>query len=152
MAGKAPPPAKDASAVRELIAEGRTEDAEALAREILDQNPEDPDTLHGLGIALHAGGRNEEAQAVLADALRHSPGNGQLHYDLGVIEAARGNLEDAIQAWKAAAGIDPAISGALLNLALARVRVLQALGCIRQHDCEARHSTQLSQLLVAEIH
>ncbi len=122
MAGKTPPSAKDAGAVRELIAEGRTEDAEALAREILDQNPEDPDTLHGLGIALHAGGRNEEAQAVLADALRHSPGNGQLHYDLGVIEAALGNLEDAIQAWKAAAGIDPAISGALLNLALARVK------------------------------
>jgi len=61
----------------------RTQNAEAICRQILSVEPRHAESLHLLGVfALHAG-RHELAEGMIRQAIALSPGDSAFHYNFG---------------------------------------------------------------------
>ncbi len=86
---------------------GRTEDAVAAYREVLERDPTHQSALEGLGRLLAQSGRAEEAIPVLLQAIDQNPGAYQIHSDLGLAYVNSGRTTQAIQELRAAVRINP---------------------------------------------
>jgi tetratricopeptide (TPR) repeat protein len=75
--------------------EGRLDEAELLYRRILDEEPQQPDALHLLGVVFHQRGRHERAIELMARALAVRPGQATFHGNLAEAFRAAGNLPEA---------------------------------------------------------
>ncbi len=80
---------------------GILEDAEAIYRAILQNEPDDADSLHMLGVLAHQANR-EIASDLVNKAIALRPTVARYHYNLGVILSAKGLFDNAIKAFRTA--------------------------------------------------
>lgn len=95
---------------------GRLDDAAALYREALRQQPREAEALRLLGAIAQARGEHENAAALLRQALALRPRLAYGHNDLGNALAALGRLDEAEAAWRAAVDCEPDFFEARGNL------------------------------------
>jgi protein O-GlcNAc transferase len=114
---------------------GRFNEAEALYREILAQQPGHVDALHLLGALALQAGRFDEAAALLQQLLTLKPEHIEARNNLGLVLQAQGHLPEAIAAFRQALQINPEFADAHTNLGLALLEqgyVEDALVALRQ--------------------
>jgi len=90
---------RDFEIAREHHRAGRVAEAERLYREILDLVPDQPDTLHLLGVLRLQAGCPEEAVEMIADAARAVPDEPRFHANLGHALNALGRGREAALAF-----------------------------------------------------
>ena len=103
---------------------GRLDQAEALYREILAEQPDHADALHLLGLVARSGGNNAAAIGLIGRAIALRTDWPEAHYNLGIALKEDGRLDDAIAAYRQAVAINPAFGQAWNSLGNA----LQASG------------------------
>lgn len=86
----------------------RSNDAEAVYRDVLAASPGHPNALAGLAMVWHARGDDERAVRLLDRVLRAFPDHQQAQYDLAVVLFSGQDVTEARAAWVKAAEIDPA--------------------------------------------
>ena len=80
-----------------LLKGGERQEAEALCRDALEQDPGDINFVSLLGTILAGRGAHDEAVQLLARAVRTAPGHAQAHEDLGTLYL---NMDQAAEAIK----------------------------------------------------
>jgi Flp pilus assembly protein TadD len=91
-------------------------DAIAQARAVLKKEPENPNQMVTLGVALLAGNEVDEAIEQFNKALAIEPADAKARYHLGVAFATKNDLPLAVDQWKEAVRIDPTYYRAHNNL------------------------------------
>ncbi|MDX2028477.1 MAG: tetratricopeptide repeat protein [Alphaproteobacteria bacterium] len=97
------------------------DEAAACLERALQLKPDSPQILNSYAVILAAGGRLKEAYAALKKANR--PDNAVLSMTLGNIIKAAGYPERAIPLFKKARTLEPQLTGAWTNEALARLQI-----------------------------
>lgn len=103
---------------------GQIDTAESIYRQVLAEQPGNPDAMQLLGVIASQRGRHAEAVGLIESAIRAAPGAAKLRFHLGV--ALRGLKRDreAAAAFRQAVLLDPEHAEAVYNLA----NVLRDLG------------------------
>jgi len=114
------------------IQQGELTEAEALAQQILQDHPKDPNILRVLGVALMRQGKFEDALEHLSTAVNIAPELADGHEQYGLALAALGQLNEAEESLQTALRLDP--NSKTVHSKLAR---LQAM---RGKDEESRKS------------
>jgi len=104
-----------AGAVRHQRA-GRFQQAEAIYRRILAEDPGDPDALHLLGFLAHQLGRHEAAVDYIARAIARNPSAACYHVNLGNALQALARFEEAAACYREALHRQPDSAEAANNL------------------------------------
>ncbi|MEO3433957.1 tetratricopeptide repeat protein [Inquilinus sp. CAU 1745] len=99
-----------------LEAEGRTEEAAALYRDILEQDPENVRALNNLGTIWENDGWLDSALGLLDRAISTAPEIPVLHYNRGHILQGLDRTEEAIDAYRQALALAPGMTAAARNL------------------------------------
>ncbi|MFQ5935082.1 MAG: tetratricopeptide repeat protein, partial [Acidiferrobacterales bacterium] len=86
---------------------GRLEEAEALYREILAQQPDHADALHLLGVMALQSGQPKEAVALIERAIDIDGQVADYHNNLGEALRAQDKLEAAMRAYEKALALRP---------------------------------------------
>jgi protein O-GlcNAc transferase len=97
---------------------GRLHDAQRLYLQVLTQQPQHADALHGLGIVAYQSGDIDPAESLIRRALAINPGFAEAHSSLGNLLAQKGRLDDAVSAYRRALAIKPHFPLAHYNLGL----------------------------------
>lgn len=116
---------------------GRLDEAEALYREALEEDPRNPDALHLAGVAAFQRGRPAEALARIEAAIRIQGRVAPYHNNLGIILKRLGQTGQARECFERALALDPGYAEAHNNLG----DVLQAEG--RLEEAAARYREAL---------
>ncbi len=95
---------------------GRLQAAEQIYRQILTNNPDQPDTLHLLGVIAHQTGEYAAAVKQIQRAIRLNGTNAAYHNNLGNAFAAQQKFNDAIACFRRVLELNPADAGAQYNL------------------------------------
>jgi predicted O-linked N-acetylglucosamine transferase (SPINDLY family) len=98
---------------------GRLPQAEALYRQILQQQPNHPDALHLLGVIAHQAGRHDLAVDLIGRAIALLPNHPEACDNLGKALQAQGQLDAAIAAYRQAIALNPRYGEAHSNLGAA---------------------------------
>jgi protein O-GlcNAc transferase len=109
---------------------GRIAQAQALYRQVLAQQPDQPDALHLLGVLAYQAGQPRTALDLVRRAVALNPAAPDFQINLGEILCATGRTDEAIAAYRAAARLSPrsAIAFNGLSIALlARGQLAEAL-------------------------
>ena len=119
----------DPSRVQQLVAAGlehhragRLEQAEAMYRQALQQQPDQPDALGLLGVIALQAGRPDAAVELLRRAAQIAP-NFAVFNNLGEALRHAGRLKEAIDAYNRSIALNPHHPDAYSNLALAASRI-----------------------------
>ena len=104
----------------------RFADAEAVYRQVLAAQPEQPDALHLLGTLAHQHGRHDVAIALIGRAIAADPRPADYHNNLGEALRALGRLDEAVAAYRRALALRPFCPNASGNLAAALVQLGRA--------------------------
>ncbi|MEO0397806.1 MAG: sulfotransferase [Pseudomonadota bacterium] len=99
-----------------MIQEGRPSEAEIVARQILANNPNEPNLTRLLGVALLRQGKTEEAENVLSLCVKLTPKLAAAHEQHGAALAALGRLPESEAALRTALRLDPKLSSAYSKL------------------------------------
>jgi predicted O-linked N-acetylglucosamine transferase (SPINDLY family) len=67
----------------QMLRQGRLREAETACRRVLQQQPQDPDALHCLGLIAMQAGQPEPAMALIRQAIAAAPGRSDYWYNLG---------------------------------------------------------------------
>lgn len=122
---------------------GELAGAEAVYREVLRREPDNPDCQHLLGLALHQTGRSKDAEALLRKAVENQPGAAEFHNSLGAVLIALERSDEASAALESALKIEPGLSDAHYNLGYidhSMGRLREALGRYKHAlDCNPSH-------------
>ena len=110
-----------------LHQQGQLQRAEALYREILQEQPRHFDALHFLGIAAGQQGRAEAAVDLFTRALAINGNDAATHSDLGNALLALRRYDDAIASCDRALGLEPESAEAHFNRGV-------ALQCLRRRE------------------
>jgi Flp pilus assembly protein TadD len=86
---------------------GRLHEAEAGYRQILGQQPEQPDALHLLGVLASQVGQHQAALELIARAISLNPRAAEYHGNLGVALGELGRTGEAIAAYQRAIALQP---------------------------------------------
>jgi predicted TPR repeat methyltransferase len=119
---------------------GYPAEAEALYRQVLEVQPEQPDALHYLGVLAHDHGRGEEGMSLIRKSLELSPGQPDWHCNLGVVLQNRGLLQDAVGAYRQALALNPAHVNSHNNLGV----LLRAFGMLAEAEEAYRTAIRLA--------
>jgi protein O-GlcNAc transferase len=95
---------------------GRLQEAEALYRQILAQQPAHAGALHLLGLMAHQIGRNDIAANLISRAIALDPSVPEAHINLGNALKDLGQLDAAIAAYRRAIALRPGYAEAFSNL------------------------------------
>jgi tetratricopeptide (TPR) repeat protein len=98
---------------------GRFAEAEALYRQILAGDPQNPDALHRLGVLCQQSNRHQEAVELIGRALALRPGCAEYANHLGTAYGALGQHDEAIAVLRRAVRMAPLDSSAHYNLGTA---------------------------------
>jgi tetratricopeptide (TPR) repeat protein len=99
-----------------LHSAGRLAEAEAACRSLLAADPENPETLHTLGVLSLQSGKPGVAVEMIAAAIRRNPASAPYFSNLGSALRRLGRLDDAIAAGREALRIDGDFIDGLINL------------------------------------
>jgi protein O-GlcNAc transferase len=105
---------------------GRLKEAEALYRQILQDDPQQPDALHLLGIVALQTGRNDAAVPLIRQALTLKPRWAEAYNNVGLALQGQGRMEEAAVAYRQALELDPQLVDAHTNLGLLLLEQHQA--------------------------
>ena len=94
MSGQQQPPTID-FAVQHFSA-GRLSEAERICEKILQNDPNQPVTLHLLGVITHQLGKNEAVADFIAKAVELKPDLTAAHFNFAIVLTALGTLDAAI--------------------------------------------------------
>ena len=119
------PPSAPAILTEALIQHraGRLDEAEALYRQALSQNPRHADALHLLGMIFQQTGRPEAAIQAIRHAIEVSPVTPHYHLTLGNLFGEQNRLADAIACFDRAIALKPDLAEAHNNRGTALVRL-----------------------------
>jgi predicted TPR repeat methyltransferase len=95
---------------------GRLPQAQALYRQILQVEPNQPDALHLLGRIAYNEGKNELAVELISKAVSANPSEPTFYNALGLALEARGNLAVAADSYRQAIRLMPGMFEAYFNL------------------------------------
>ena len=98
---------------------GQLDQADAVYRALIAQDPGNIDALHFAGVVAFQRGRHDEAADSISQALARNDANPPAHNNLGNVRTAQGRLDDAIACYRKALALDPAYGDASRNLAAA---------------------------------
>ncbi len=104
------------AAARAALVAGRAAEAEASCRELLRDDPENPELLHLQALARSRAGRVAEGAQLLERAVAAAPGCAAAHSDLGAMLIKLGRPEAAVQRLRIALRLDPQSTEIQLNL------------------------------------
>jgi tetratricopeptide (TPR) repeat protein len=121
--GAAPPSAAMLEEIVELHKQGKLEEAEQRYRELLTFNPDDPETLHLLGMVRRQRGDPREAVELVRRAIELAPDRAPYYMTLGGIELHARMLDAARADFETALRLDPNLTGAYG--ALAQIALMQ---------------------------
>ncbi len=113
---------------------GDVQQAEALCRQILQEEPQNARSLHLLGVLMQQAGCNEESLTLLRRAVALCPDDADFHYNLGVVQQLLGRKAEALASYRHALALQPEHALALNNLgnlALNLDRLDEAEECLR---------------------
>jgi protein O-GlcNAc transferase len=79
---------------------GRLSQAEAICRQVLQQDAGNADALHLLGVIAYQVGRHEIAVDLIRQAIAFQPGNVEAHGNLCSILREKGRLDEAVVAYR----------------------------------------------------
>jgi len=117
---------------------GRFKDAEAVYRQVLRREPENPTALHRLGWLAHVGGDDERALLLIRQALGLAPSDWSMHYNVGRILTGRSAFNEAAASFQRAALLNPGFASIQVDLGIA----LSSLGRAQEaSDCFERALT-----------
>ena len=105
-----------------LQRELRYDEAESLYLQVLEQLPEEPNTLHFLGVLRHQQGRNDDALALLERAIGQLPGEAGIWLNLANVLIECGYHDDAVKALNNVIALQPASVLARNNLGILHTR------------------------------
>jgi tetratricopeptide (TPR) repeat protein/ADP-heptose:LPS heptosyltransferase len=100
-----------------LYNEDRTEEAEAIAREILAEAPDHPVALRIVGVAARRAGRTDESIETLTKATQIDPTGFALQFELGVAYLDRYQQKEAFECFLRCQQLRPQFQPAYINLA-----------------------------------
>jgi predicted O-linked N-acetylglucosamine transferase (SPINDLY family) len=101
---------------------GQLAQAQACYRRVLEEQPENVDALHFLGVIAYQRGEHEEAEQLIGRALSLNAANAPAQNNLGNVLRERGRAPEAIDAYRRALALAPDYVDAHLNLAATLVR------------------------------
>jgi aspartate beta-hydroxylase len=111
--------------VQTLLQQGRLDEAERLARQLLQHRPGDVDALNVLGLIALRRGQLPRAQQLLESAIESNPNHALSRHYLGRVYDAAGNTEGAVAAHGAAIELAPGMFIIRLHYAIALERTGQ---------------------------
>jgi predicted O-linked N-acetylglucosamine transferase (SPINDLY family) len=126
---------------------GQLQDAEALYRQILQVQPQHPDALHLLGVAVHQMGKHDIGAGYIRQAIALKPGDAKFYNNLGEACRAQGKLADAVGHYRQALALRPGYVEAHINLG----NTLKAQGKLAEAAAHYRQALALKPDL-AEAH
>lgn len=91
----------------ELQLAGQAEKAIRLYAYLLKSNPNHPELMYRMGMALHQSGRSQAAEQMIASAVARSPGETAYRHNYGIVLQAIGRLDDAVAAYERVLESDP---------------------------------------------
>jgi protein O-GlcNAc transferase len=115
-----PPPVHDA--IRTALVHhqaGQLTQAEAIYRQILQQQPDHPDALYLLGLIADQTGNTAIAIELYRETLNIKPDYAEAHQRLGLVLKNQGKLNEAIVCYREALALEPGSVDAHHNLGLA---------------------------------
>lgn len=95
---------------------GRVDQAEAIYRQLIQQQPESADLQHLLGLVEHQRGNHAAAEKSIEQAIRLNRSAADFHANLGVVRLAMNHVNEAATALQEALRLNPAHADALNNL------------------------------------
>jgi tetratricopeptide (TPR) repeat protein len=118
-----PIPGQQTLAIQEFIDlavqhhnEGRLPEAESIYQQILQDNPNQPDALHLLGVIAHQVGKNDIAVDLITKAIAIKPDFAEAHNNLGNALRDLRRLDEAVASFHKALAIKPDYANAYYNL------------------------------------
>lgn len=99
--------------------QGNLAEAERLYRQVLQQDPDQVEALHAIGVIVCQSGQLETAENYLRRVVTLSPQFAQAWGNLGGVVQQRGRVEEAIGYYQQAIDLDPLYADAHQNLAVA---------------------------------
>lgn len=118
---------------------GRLAEAEAVYRDVLANDPENPDALHMLGVIAYQTGRADLAVEMIGGAIAKKPESASCHSNLGLALDALGRAGDAVESFRRALELDPDAADAHSNLG-------NALRALHQPGEAAEHCRRAAEL------
>lgn len=107
--------------VRELLGQGRSDEAIAVLRNIVGREPDNAAAHNALGSLLNGSGRYQEALAHAERASALAPDNMRYRYNRGVVRAEHGRFADAVADFDAALKAQPDLTYGWLERGAARL-------------------------------
>jgi protein O-GlcNAc transferase len=101
---------------------GRLQDAEQIYRQILQQEPNNVDALHHLGLVAHQVGRQDVAIDLMKRSIALFPNSAGFHVNLGEAYRISGQLDLAVAEFQLALQLNPSEALAHNNIGLVRLR------------------------------
>ena len=98
---------------------GELQVAEAILKQILQKQPENPNAMHLMGIIAHRVGRTELGLEMIGKAIEKLPGNAQFHINRGEMCRILKRLDEAVAHGKKAVKLEPKSASAHSNLGIA---------------------------------
>jgi len=117
---------------------GRFDEAERLARQVLERSPGHAQAAHLLGVALFQLGRADEALAAMRRSVALAPGSDAAHNDLGRVLFEHGELGEAERHCRRAIELNPRNAMAHNNLG----NVLRAQGLAAEAEAAYRRACE----------
>ena len=114
---------------------GRLQDAEQVYRQILEQEPNQADAIHLLGLIAHQVGKHGIAAEYIGRAIRLNENVAAFHNNLGNAWKEQGKVDDAVFCYRRALQLDPYYAEAHNNLGVAlkeQRKLDDAIACYRR--------------------
>jgi predicted O-linked N-acetylglucosamine transferase (SPINDLY family) len=124
---------------------GKLREAESIYRQILAAQPNEPDTLHMLGLLAYQSGHAPAAVELIGNAIRINPNAPAYHSNLGMALTALGRLDEAAAALQTAIRLEPNLPEPHNNLG----NTFRALGRLDEAADMFRRALQLNPGITA---
>jgi protein O-GlcNAc transferase len=119
---------------------GKNEEGINFCRQLLNDEPNDPEALHLMGLIRHRQGETEAAVGLIRQAISINEVSPGYHCNLGVLLRTLGQNEEAIASLRRAIELDPKLADGHYNLA----NVLKAKHALNEAEAHYKKAIEIS--------